>query len=150
MIRLVVEAGYEDYLKETHANYRTRLEDLEQLAIFARQFATTAEFLAQLALLTNVEAEADRPVAKDNEQTAALDDSPGEGPGVRRGVCDHALRRIVSLGAFARHAGRRGGGAAIVLRSDHTRAQRALSLPPARSATWRARAATRCSNRRGS
>jgi DNA helicase-2/ATP-dependent DNA helicase PcrA len=68
MIRLVVEAGYEDYLKESHANYRNRLEDLEQLAIFAQQFATTAEFLAQLALLTNVEAEADRPVAKDSEQ----------------------------------------------------------------------------------
>ncbi len=35
MLRLVIEAGYEDYFKENFANYRNRLEDLEQLAIFA-------------------------------------------------------------------------------------------------------------------
>ena len=38
MIGLVLEAGYEDYLEENYANYRSRLEDLEQLAVFARQF----------------------------------------------------------------------------------------------------------------
>ena len=36
MIRLVIEAGYEDYLQDNFANYRSRLEDLEQLAVFAR------------------------------------------------------------------------------------------------------------------
>lgn len=59
MIRLVVEALYQDYLEETYANYRSRLEDLEQLAAYGEQFASTAEFLTQLALLTNVEAEAE-------------------------------------------------------------------------------------------
>lgn len=57
MLRIVIEAGYEDYLKENFANYRVRLEDLEQLAVFARQYKTTGDFLTQLALLTNVEAE---------------------------------------------------------------------------------------------
>src|SRR6266404_5701457 len=57
MIRLVVEAGYEDHLKENYANSRSRLEDLEQLAIFARQFPSIDEFLMQLALFTNAEAE---------------------------------------------------------------------------------------------
>jgi DNA helicase-2/ATP-dependent DNA helicase PcrA len=35
MLRLVIDAGYDDYLKENFANYRSRLEDLEQLAVFA-------------------------------------------------------------------------------------------------------------------
>jgi DNA helicase-2/ATP-dependent DNA helicase PcrA len=68
MLTHVLEAGYEDYLKAQYANYRSRLEDLEQLGGFARQFETTEEFLAQLALLTNVEVEEDRPAKQDTEQ----------------------------------------------------------------------------------
>jgi len=68
MLRLVVEAGYEEYLEDNYANYRSRLEDLEQLAIFAQQFASVDDFITQLALLTNVEAEDDRPATKDDEQ----------------------------------------------------------------------------------
>lgn len=66
MLRIVIDAGYDDYLKENFANYRTRLEDLEQLAVFAYQFQTTEEFLTQLALLTNVDAEDDS--AKDDDR----------------------------------------------------------------------------------
>ena len=68
MIRLVIEAGYDNYLQEQYANYRTRLEDLEQLANFAQQFSTTNDFLSQLALLTNLEAEDDKPDSNDTEQ----------------------------------------------------------------------------------
>ncbi len=68
MIRIVVEAGYEDYLKETFANFHNRLEDLEQLASFARTFKSTEEFLTQLSLLTNIEAEEDRVTTRDDEQ----------------------------------------------------------------------------------
>jgi DNA helicase-2/ATP-dependent DNA helicase PcrA len=68
MIGLVVEAGYEDFLMENYTNHRSRLEDLEQLALFARQFTTIEDFLTQLALLTNVEAEDDAPARKDDEQ----------------------------------------------------------------------------------
>jgi len=68
VLRIAVEAQYEDYLKETFANYRNRLEDLEQLASFARQFKTTEEFLTQLSLLTNVEAEAEQAATNDDEQ----------------------------------------------------------------------------------
>ena len=68
MITLVVEAGYEDYLKDNFANYRSRQEDLEQLAAFAQQFASAEDFLAQLALLTNVEAEEDQPAKTDDEK----------------------------------------------------------------------------------
>jgi DNA helicase-2/ATP-dependent DNA helicase PcrA len=68
MIRVVLEAGYEDYLQETYTNYRSRMEDLEQLANFASQFQSTEEFLTQLSLLSNVEAEDERPAATEDEQ----------------------------------------------------------------------------------
>jgi DNA helicase-2/ATP-dependent DNA helicase PcrA len=68
MIGLVIEAGYEDYLEESYANYRSRLEDLEQLAVFARQFPTVEDFLTQLALLTNLEAEDGQPAKADDER----------------------------------------------------------------------------------
>ena len=68
MIRHVIEAGYEDYLEETFANYRSRLEDLEQLASFALQFKSPEEFLTQLSLLTNIEAEDQQSSSRDDEQ----------------------------------------------------------------------------------
>ncbi len=68
MIRLVIEAGYDDYLKETYGNYRARLEDLEQLANFAHQFPSTSEFLTQLSLLSNLEAEDGKVAAQDDER----------------------------------------------------------------------------------
>jgi DNA helicase-2/ATP-dependent DNA helicase PcrA len=68
MLRLVIDAGYDDYLKENFANYRNRLEDLEQLAVFAFQFDSTEDFLTQLALLTNVEAEDDQAAKNDAEK----------------------------------------------------------------------------------
>jgi DNA helicase-2/ATP-dependent DNA helicase PcrA len=67
IIKLVIEAGYEDYLKETYDNYRNRLEDLEQMAAFSRQFKTPEEFLTQLALMSNLEAEGER-ANKDREE----------------------------------------------------------------------------------
>jgi DNA helicase-2/ATP-dependent DNA helicase PcrA len=68
MIGLVIEAGYEDYLEESYANYRSRVEDLEQLAVFARQFPTVEDFLTQLALLTNLEAEDGQAASTDEER----------------------------------------------------------------------------------
>jgi DNA helicase-2/ATP-dependent DNA helicase PcrA len=68
MIRLVLEAIYEEYLKQEHSDFRRRQEDLEQLANFAIRFETLEDFLTQLALLTNVEAEDNQPASKDEEQ----------------------------------------------------------------------------------
>jgi ATP-dependent DNA helicase UvrD/PcrA len=58
MIMSVVEAIYDDYAKVNFTNYELRREDLNQLAIFARQFKDVHEFLSQLALISNVDAEA--------------------------------------------------------------------------------------------
>jgi DNA helicase-2/ATP-dependent DNA helicase PcrA len=58
MITSIVEAIYDDYAKINFTNYELRREDLNQLAVFARQFKDVNEFLSQLALISNVDAEA--------------------------------------------------------------------------------------------
>jgi DNA helicase-2/ATP-dependent DNA helicase PcrA len=68
MLRLAIEAEYEEHLKANYANYRSRLEELDQLAVFAQQFDSVDEFLSQLALLSNLEADDDRPANVDDEQ----------------------------------------------------------------------------------
>ena len=57
MITSIVEAIYDDYAKVNFTNYELRKEDLNQLAAFSRQFKDVNEFLAQLALISNVDAE---------------------------------------------------------------------------------------------
>jgi DNA helicase II / ATP-dependent DNA helicase PcrA len=68
MIELVVEAGYEDHLKEVYSNFRSRLEDVQQIAQYARQFESPEEFLAQLALETNLDSEDRAPDTDDDER----------------------------------------------------------------------------------
>src|SRR5882762_3879001 len=67
MITSVVEAIYDDYAKANFTNYELRREDLNQLAIFARQFKDVHEFLSQLALISNVDAEAAPAQTSDKE-----------------------------------------------------------------------------------
>jgi DNA helicase-2/ATP-dependent DNA helicase PcrA len=62
-----VEAIYDDYAKVNFANYQLRREDLDQLAVFARQFKDVHEFLSQLALISNVDAEAAPAQANEKE-----------------------------------------------------------------------------------
>ena len=68
LIRLVVAAGYEDYLQNKFPNYYSRLEDLEQVAGFADQYETPEEFLSELALLSNLDTESQRNKQSDPEQ----------------------------------------------------------------------------------
>jgi len=67
MIVSVVEAIYDDYAKANFTNYELRREDLNQLASFARQFTNAQEFLSQLALISNVDAEPAPNAAADKE-----------------------------------------------------------------------------------
>src|SRR5438093_748370 len=67
MITSIVEAIYDDYAKVNFTNYELRREDLDQLAVFARQFKDVHEFLAQLALISNVDAEAAPAQTRDKE-----------------------------------------------------------------------------------
>jgi DNA helicase-2/ATP-dependent DNA helicase PcrA len=59
-IETVMEAVYEDYMKAEFANFENRREDLRTLTGYARQFTSLEEFLAQIALLTNVDGKAAR------------------------------------------------------------------------------------------
>jgi DNA helicase-2/ATP-dependent DNA helicase PcrA len=71
MIRMVIDAGYEDYLEQNYENYRNRLDDLTQLADFSTRFSGAEDFLAQLALLSEVEDEQERG-RKKNEDAVRL------------------------------------------------------------------------------
>jgi DNA helicase-2/ATP-dependent DNA helicase PcrA len=55
MIESVMFAIYDDYMKSKFANYEARREDINTLSAFARQFDSTEDFLAQLALLGALE-----------------------------------------------------------------------------------------------
>jgi DNA helicase-2/ATP-dependent DNA helicase PcrA len=68
MIRLLIEALYEEYLHTNYPNARARLEDLDQLASYGRQFASPQDFLTQLALLSNVDAEGETQAQADEER----------------------------------------------------------------------------------
>jgi DNA helicase II / ATP-dependent DNA helicase PcrA len=68
MIQLIMDAGYEDHLKEEYSNYLNRQEDIEQLAAFALEFKTVEDFLTQLALQTEIEAEASARATEDDDQ----------------------------------------------------------------------------------
>jgi len=67
MITSIVEAVYDDYAKANFTNYELRREDLNQLAAFARQFKDVHEFLSQLALISNIDAEPALDQNNDNE-----------------------------------------------------------------------------------
>jgi len=56
-IELVLAHGYEEYLKAEFLNADSRLEDLRQLAEYARGYEDTEAFLAEIALLTELSAE---------------------------------------------------------------------------------------------
>lgn len=72
MLRLVVDEFYDDYMKVKFSEYRSRREDLDQLELYATQYRSAAEFLAQLALMTNLEAEDARPDANRQSECVRL------------------------------------------------------------------------------
>jgi DNA helicase-2/ATP-dependent DNA helicase PcrA len=56
-IEKILEGGYEDYLRAEFLNADTRLEDVTQLAEYARGYEDTEAFLSEIALLTELSAE---------------------------------------------------------------------------------------------
>jgi DNA helicase-2/ATP-dependent DNA helicase PcrA len=71
-IQLVLDAGYEEHLQDQYPDFRVRIEDLDQLAIFARQFGSLEDFLGQLALATNLDGDEDQPSSRDREEGLRL------------------------------------------------------------------------------
>ncbi|HEX3719506.1 MAG TPA: UvrD-helicase domain-containing protein [Verrucomicrobiae bacterium] len=67
-MQLVLEAGYKEHLQEKYSNYTSRLEDVQQLAGYSRQFESVEEFLTQLALQTSIDAEENQAGQRDEEE----------------------------------------------------------------------------------
>ena len=57
MIHLIVQQDYQNYLRSKYPDYEERMEDLNQLASFARDYTSLRSFLSELALLGSVESE---------------------------------------------------------------------------------------------
>jgi len=72
MIETVLDDFYSGYLKVKYDNARVREEDIKQLASFSLQFPTIEEFLSQLALLTNLEAEDATLISADEQEFIRL------------------------------------------------------------------------------
>jgi len=70
-IRQILKNGYDSYLMKSFENYEERKEDIEQLSNYSNNFKSTREFLSDLALLTNVQAE-DIVEAGEEEETIVL------------------------------------------------------------------------------
>jgi len=68
MIESVLFAVYDEYMRGKFANYESRREDLNTLMNYAKQFESTDEFLAQLALLGSVETSDALGVVGDDEK----------------------------------------------------------------------------------
>jgi DNA helicase-2/ATP-dependent DNA helicase PcrA len=68
LIQMVLDAGYEAYAYENYDNAYSRLDDLAQLVQYALSFESLPELLAQLSLLSNVEAEGSELGAPEREK----------------------------------------------------------------------------------
>ena len=51
-IELILENGYIEHLENTFENAEARLEDLQQLVLYARKYESAEEFLSELSLLS--------------------------------------------------------------------------------------------------
>jgi len=68
MIREVCASPYQNYLEREYPNWRERLEDLEQLALFAEGYEELAPFLGDVSLYDGVVSRRDEAPGKDEER----------------------------------------------------------------------------------
>ena len=68
MIRIILEAIYDDYLRTKYANYEQRRDDLTSLESFAQTFKDPVDFLSQLSLLATADTEGVRVADQETEK----------------------------------------------------------------------------------
>jgi len=68
LIRAINTSIYQDYLEREYPNYRERLEDLEQLALFAEGYDDLAAFLADIALYDGIVAGREKSGTEEKEK----------------------------------------------------------------------------------
>ncbi len=70
IIRAVTKSSYVDYLENEYPNWRERLEDIEQLAVFAEEYESTSELLADITLDSGV---VEKPANRGRQRRDAAD-----------------------------------------------------------------------------
>ena len=73
-IEIILANGYEQYLQENFENADARIEDLKGLASFANRYATTEEFLSELALLSTERFKEPQPLVGEDVIQGGEDD----------------------------------------------------------------------------
>ena len=68
MIRIILEAIYDDYLRTKYANYEQRRDDLTSLESFAQTFKDPVDFLSQLSLMATADTEGIRVPDQETER----------------------------------------------------------------------------------
>ncbi len=68
MIRIILEAMYDDYLQTKYPNHQQRREDLTTLESFARSFKNPVDFLSQLSLMATADTEGMRVADSETEK----------------------------------------------------------------------------------
>jgi DNA helicase II / ATP-dependent DNA helicase PcrA len=68
MIRIILEAIYDDYLQSKYANYEQRRDDLTSLESYARTFEAPVDFLSQLSLMATADTESIRVADQETEK----------------------------------------------------------------------------------
>ena len=68
MIRIILEAMYDDYLQAKYANHEQRRDDLTTLESFAQTFENPIDFLSQLSLLATAEPDGARATGTETEK----------------------------------------------------------------------------------
>ncbi len=68
MIRAIAESRYQDLLEREYPNWRERLEDIEQFALFAEGYNDLTSFLADVSLYDDVLAKREEPGRGDEER----------------------------------------------------------------------------------
>ncbi len=68
MIRIIMEAMYDDYLQAKYPNHEQRREDLITLESFARSFQNPVDFLSQLSLMATADTEGNRAMGNETEK----------------------------------------------------------------------------------
>jgi DNA helicase II / ATP-dependent DNA helicase PcrA len=54
IIAVIMENGYREYLQERFTDADSRRDDIDQLCLFSAGYSTLEDFLAELALMTNI------------------------------------------------------------------------------------------------
>ncbi len=68
MIRIILEAIYDDYLQAKYPNHEQRRDDLTTLESFARTFENPVDFLSQLSLMATADTEGTRVTSNETER----------------------------------------------------------------------------------